>query len=473
MPRGIRTRIKLLAMTVTLGVCVLVCAALYTGLYVSLHREVDGFLEGEVHEFRAILMHEDDDDLEEIEREIRAELGSRRGTDLTFRLLDPKGYLLITSDPEDRFPNPWVFTKAISTDPSIMSYEDLAGPGIHAPHRFCEQRANLHERGEVIIQAAYRLDRVHRSLAACRWMCLAALLLAAVLSILGGHFVAGRSLRPVVAITEAAKHISARQLSMRVPHSGTGDELDDLANTLNEMLDRVENSFRQIRQFTADAAHELRTPLTALRGSAEFALTQPRSQDRLRGVIEQSLDYYRVLSRVTDDLLLLARLDAGQEPLAFERFSLPKLIDDIVDLYKPLATERGINIAVQHVGETWVRADQGKIRRLFSNLLDNAIKYMGGTGTVEVNNFDRNGDVGVTIADSGPGIPARDLPHVFERFYRVDGARTPKGDVDSRSVGLGLAICRSIVQAHHGEIWIESTPGHGTQVTFHLPRSKI
>lgn len=466
MPRSVRTRITLFATAVTLAVCLLVCVALYVGLHISLHREVDGFLRGEVQEFKAVLVHEEDDELSEVEHEIRAELGSRLGTDLTFRLLDASGRLLITSDPEDRFANPWTQPTPETAESDVL-FQTLPSSS-PSQVRFCSERALLPGRGEVIIQAAYRLDRVDQSLSVCRIVCGAAMLLAALLSVIGGRAVAGRSLRPVAAITDAAKQITARRLSTRLPRSGANDELDDLADTLNDMLQRVEQSFRQIQQFTADAAHELRTPLTALRGNAELALSQQRSEAQLRAVIEQSLTYYRILARVTDDLLLLARLDAGQETLQFERFTLSTIVEDVIDLYRPLAHEKGIEIVLHRAEETEVRADQGKIRRLISNLLDNAIKYMSDRGSIDVRVHRENGVVTTCIADNGTGISMDELPHVFERFYRIDRARTGTGSAESRSVGLGLAICRSIVDAHGGEISISSELGRGTRVTVVL-----
>lgn len=473
MPRSVRTRITMFATAVTLTVCLMVCAALYTGLHISLHREVDAFLRGEVQEFKAVLIHEDDDDLQEVEREIRAELGSRLGTDLTFRLLDSTGRLLITSDPDDAFANPWTLQPMDPADTPIVAFQTIPPSPGSSSVRFCSEHVNLPGRGDMVIQVAYRLDRVDQSLSVCRLVCAGAMVLAALFSIIGGRAVARRSLRPVADLTRTAKHISARRLSTRLPRSGANDELDALADTLNEMLQRVERSFRQIQQFTADAAHELRTPLTALKGNAELALTQSRSEAQLRAVIEQSLTYYRVLARVTDDLLLLARLDAGQETLQFERLNLSEIVEDVVDLYRPLAYEKRIEIAVQSSADTQVHADQGKIRRLISNLLDNAIKYMGDEGSIDVCVQRQNGVVTTCIADTGPGIAEDELPHVFERFYRIDRSRTGDGGADSRSVGLGLAICRSVVDAHGGDISISSELGRGTQVTVVLKTDDV
>jgi hypothetical protein len=204
MARSVRTRITFLATAVTLGVSTLVCIGVYLGLHISLYREVDSFLEGEVHEFRAILTHDRDDDLKEIEREIRAEIGSRTNTDLVFRLLDANGNLLITSDPNDRFPNPWNITNETLPDRGGAWFETVSAASVAVPYRACAQFERLPNHGAVIIQAAYRLDRVQRSLTLCRILCLAALAVAAALSFIGGRAVARSSMTPVVKITKAA-----------------------------------------------------------------------------------------------------------------------------------------------------------------------------------------------------------------------------------------------------------------------------
>ncbi len=474
MARSVRTRITILATGVTLGVSTLVCVGVYLGLHFALYREVDSFLEGEVHEFRAKLEHERNADLKEIEREIRAEIGSRSKDDLIFRMLDMNGNLLITSDPTERLPNPWSVPEKVFGDGADTWYETLNDSSSAAPYRTCAQFERLPNHGDVIIQAAYQIDRVQRSLALCRNLCLAAMAVSAVLSFFGGRAVARGSMAPVIRISKAARKISAQQLSARVPLAGTNDELDTLAQTLNDMLGRMERSFRQIQQFTADAAHELRTPLTALRGTAEHVLGQPRSEEQLRAAIEKSLEYYRLLGRVTDDLLLLAQLDAGQEPLQFEQFSLSRAVDDVVDLYRPLAGEHGIKLNCRgEDGEVLVTGDSGKIHRVLNNLLDNSIKYMGGAGTVEVSLEQQEGEVLLRVSDTGPGISSEDLPHVFERFYRSDRARSSTlRNTAMRSAGLGLAICQSIVHAHNGEILIGCTGGGGTKVTVRLPSAQ-
>jgi len=467
--RGIRTQIMLLATGLTLGTCLLICVGLYAGLRYFLHQEVDGFLDGEVHEFRAILENDKTGDLKDIEREIRSEIGSRRNADLVFRLLDNGGNLLITSDAEDRLPNPWSRVHHPDGGLPRVEYTTIGPDSMTGLLRVCTLTDQVGGLGVVAIQAVYRMYGVERSLAWCRHLCLAATVFALAISIIGGRLVARRSIQPVIRITNAARLIEARRLSSRVPLTGTMDELDTLAETLNDMLDRMERAFRQIQQFTADAAHELRTPLTALRGSAEFALSQPRNERELREVIEKSLEYYRLLSHVTNDLLLLARLDAGQEPLQVERFDLARAVDDVVDFYRPLAAEHQIEILLRGDEALWIQADSGKIRRVFNNLIDNSIKYMGGKGTIMISLSRSTRDAIMTVRDTGPGIAAADLPHVFDRFYRADRARKEDDNAKSRSAGLGLAICKSLVNAHRGEIDITSNPGSGTDVLIRIP----
>lgn len=470
MARSIRAQITWLATSVTLGVCILVCLGLYVGLHLLLYREVDGFLMGEVHEFRAILTHESDDGLPEIETEIRAELGSRSNSDLAFRLLDGGGRLLITSLPDDRFPNPWpsaIPEKSGGSDPSFETLDNV----LPSPYRICSERADIAPHGRVIVQAAYRVDRVQRSLSICRGLCIVAIAVAAGLSFAGGRAVAGRSLKPVVRMTQVARDISGQHLSDRVALSGTGDELDTLAQTLNDMLARVEQSFTQIRQFTADAAHELRTPLTALRGSAEHVLAQPRTAEQLRAVIEKSLEYYRLLGRVTDDLLLLARIDAGQEPLRIERFDLVPMIHDLVDLYRPLAAERGIDMSFWFDSPpVEIEGDSSKVRRVLNNVVDNAIKYMNGPGSVKVALAAEQEFVRIEVVDSGPGIPEKAISRIFERFFRLDAARTATRGAAERGAGLGLSICQSLVRLHGGRISLENGLPRGVKVTIQLPR---
>jgi len=314
-------------------------------------------------------------------------------------------------------------------------------------------------------QASYVLDRMTLSLAFFRRMSVLALGIAAVLAAVAGRLMAGRSLRPVQTLTSTAEHISADHLEKRIPLTGTGDELDRLATTLNTMLDRIEHHVRRVQQFTADASHELRSPLAALRGSAEVALSQPRTNDELRRVLEDNIQHYDRLTHIAEDLLLLARADGGHDVVKWEWVRLDHAVANVVDLYTPLAQDRGIDLALEGRVEISLRADGARLRQLVGNLLDNAIKFSDAGGRISVSVTEGGGVAEITIADAGEGISAKHLPRVFDRFYRADQARS----TTHGGAGLGLPICRVIAEAHGGTISISSEQGKGTTVTASIP----
>ncbi|HRX86805.1 MAG TPA: heavy metal sensor histidine kinase [Phycisphaerae bacterium] len=460
----IGARLTLWWTAITLGTCALLCTLLYIGLAVSLSREVDGFLVGETQEFRTILEEEGSVAFDEIERDIRRELGSRLRKDLTFRLLDAHGRLVVTSDPYDALPTKVDSTTATSAanEPTFRTVEVA---GREWPYRVCSQWVMLADHTVYQAQAAYRLDRRATSLAGFRRLCFAAMGLAAVLSVVFGLVLARRSLQPVRAMIEKARSIGGVNLSDRLPRSETGDELDDLAAVLNEMLSRLERQFEEIQRFTADAAHELRTPLTAMRGNMEVALQRDTGTEELRHVLEESIDQFDQLTRTANDLLLLARADAGHGFLHNEPMSLSDAVRDVVDLYAALALDRGVELTLVAGENIECVADGTRIRQVLSNLLDNALNYAATGGAVVVT-VERRADAAlVEVADNGPGIDAKHLPHLFDRFYRVDAARSRR----TGGSGLGLAICRSIVEAHLGTITATSVVGRGTTISFTLP----
>ncbi len=461
---SIGLRLTLWSAGVTFVAAALLCAALYAGLRYSLLHEVDAFLEGEVREFMVtVRLHPRDD--RGLERDIRTELGSRLYHDLAFRLYDAGGRLLVSSEPNDPLAGAWQPPAGWMTSPPRVRFETVRVAALPYPYRVCSLRVTTAGGRACTAQAGYRLDHMVASLGMFRRICLAALGLALLLSLAGGRIIARRSLRPIQTLTETAQRIDGKRLSARVPLTGSGDELDLLAETINRMLDRIEHHVRQVRQFTADASHELRTPLAALRGAAEVALSRRRSADDLRQVVADSIEEYDRLARIAEDLLLLARADAGQDILRTERVRLDAAIADVVDLYRPLAEETGIELAFAERAEAWIEGDGGRLRQLVGNLIDNAIKYSPPGGQVSVTLHRTADGAELRIADRGPGIPSDLLPHVFDRFYRVDGARSRHRG----GAGLGLAICHTIATAHGGRIRMESPPGNGVTVVVSLP----
>jgi len=458
--RTLGGRLTALATGITLAVSLIVCVVLYIGIRFSLYREVDGFLAGEVMEFRTILSAVEGD-LVHVQRRIRAELGSRQRGDLAFRLLAPDGSVLLTSDTKSTLPDSWPIPPQRPTE-SFFRTEHSSTSG--APTRTCSQWVTSPDGTTRIVQATYLLDQVNASLSHFIRVCAAALGAAAILAMIGGQILASRGLRPVGKMATAARRISVENLAERLERSGAGDELDRLAQTFNDMLTRLEKQVTQLRQFTADAAHELRTPLAALRGNAEVALSGRRSTDELRAVLAEAIEEYDRLARIADDLLLLARADARQKLIRPARFRLDRAVVDVVDLFSPAAEERGVSLTLSDCNEIWIDGDDGRLRQMLGNLLDNAIKFTPAGGTVRVS-LSANGVAELTVRDSGVGIAPEHLPHVFDRFYRADRARTHDGG----GAGLGLSISRTITEAHGGNIRLISEPGDGTTVSVRFP----
>lgn len=459
----IGTRLTAWGAGITFLICLLICGALYGGVWYSLNREVDSFLEGEVREFLGVV-EEHRFNFPEAQELIRLHLGSRTKVDLTFRIMDSQGHLLLTSHAHDLIPEGYAAT---GSPVSSAKFETLSVPGQRYPVRVCSLPVRGPDGTALVAQASYSLDQVIASLALIRAVSMIALLAAIIMSVLGGRILARRSLGPLHEMIQTARQISSHRIAERLPRSHTGDEFDALAETLNDLLDSIDQYVRRMQQFTADASHELRSPLAALQGTAEVALARDRSAEELRGVIETSLDHYRRLRKISDDLLLLARIDAGEDVLTREPLRLNEIIDDVVDLYEPTAIEAGLQLNVFCSEPVNVVGDGGRVRQVLANLIDNAIKYTTAPGRVEVSLAGQNGLAIVEVRDTGIGIPPDDLPHVFERFYRTDRARTKLG---SSGTGLGLAICLSIITAHGGDLRLTSELGTGSVARVELPR---
>jgi len=447
---------------VTFSVCAMLCAILYAGVFFSLRDEIDTFIEGEVRELIAGANgHEGDDSA--MQEMFRRELGARTFDDLAFRLYDTHGRLLVTSRTDDRVAALWQPGERDFREPTFETITESA-PGLS--YRLCSLRATLHDGRECIAQAGYSLKRMNASLAELGRIIGVALLLSIVASVLVGRFLATRSLRPMRAIADDARAINAERLEQRIRSTGTRDELDRIVTAFNDLLARTERHVIQLRQFTADASHELRTPLAALRGMAEVALSKERGVDELRHVLEDSIPHFERLQRIAEDLLLLARLDAGEPILRREPVDLDRIIHNVLDLYRPMAEDRGVELTVGDTAPVTIVADSERLQQVVCNLVDNAVKYTESGGSVTVSLSRDDGAACVTVADTGIGIPADSLPRVFDRFYRSDHARA---STNGGGVGLGLSLCRSITEAHDGEIRIDTEVDRGTSVVVTLP----
>ncbi|MBI3951612.1 MAG: heavy metal sensor histidine kinase [Acidobacteria bacterium] len=285
------------------------------------------------------------------------------------------------------------------------------------------------------------------------------------LAIGGGYGLTRRALQPVDEITRAAESITSRNLSERLPTPHTGDEIERLSATLNRMIERLEHSFHQVTQFTADASHELRTPLTILRGELEVALRGNDLNPAAREVIESVLEETERLSKTVENLMTLSRLDSGELKLERSRFDLAGLCRQTVEQMSLLAEDKAIRLECSALEQIEVNADPLRLRQILINLIDNAIKYTPAGGRVTITAAQETDRVVIEVTDTGQGIPAEALLYIFDRFYRVDKGRSR----EHGGSGLGLAIARSICELHGGRISVESSIGKGTRLHVEIP----
>jgi heavy metal sensor kinase len=287
-----------------------------------------------------------------------------------------------------------------------------------------------------------------------------------VLASLMGYWLSGRGLAPVTQIIHAARGIGVQNLSRRLIVPKPYDELRLLTETLNEMLARIESSVRRITQFTADASHDLRTPLALIRSSSELALLQTRSEEQYRETLSGVLATCDEATGLVENLLALARADAGAANLRFQPLDLTPHIRKTADEAGILAAAKRVQVT-QELPEcpVWIQADGPAIERTLRIVLENAVKYTPSGGEVNVFLHDGGGAAHIEVGDTGIGIPAKDLPHIFERFYRADQARSR----ETGGSGLGLAIAQWVIEAHHGSISVRSAVGEGSVFSIRLP----
>lgn len=385
--------------------------------------------------------------------------------DRYFGMLDPRGHLdpRIAPPGAGKLPlSPQAMKNALAGRPTLETVQEESSK---YPVRVLT--APVIEGGRVVnlIQVGMSLENTYatrrRFLLAMGAVLPVALLLAGG----GGWLLARRALRPVERMAETARRISAEHLAARLDESGSGDELDKLARTLNEMLGRLDDSFRQVRQFSADASHELQTPLTILKGEMEVALRSLRTPEEYQKTLHSALEEIDRIARLVEGLLLLARADAGVLRLDRQPLALAQLIKDVHGQVSPLARERGIALLLGPVEDVALRGDAERLRRLLLNLADNAIKYTPPGGQVTLSLQREGAWALLRVTDTGIGLPAEDQGRIFERFYRAAEARTRNAD----GSGLGLCIARSIAEAHGGRIEVESAPGQGSTFTLKLP----
>lgn len=279
----------------------------------------------------------------------------------------------------------------------------------------------------------------------------------------GGFFLASRALRPIDRITKIAKEISKGDLSRRIKMKNSVDEVGRLADTFDEMLDKLESSIKKERQFASDASHELRTPIAVINAQVEQALSFRRKVNEYREALKTVGNEGRKMNHIISQLIMIYRSEEGQYKFNFEVIELNEIMSDIVEEFKTIADLKEIKIDFMPADKIMVKADQTLITRLFINLMENAMKYTGENGKITINIGQDKQNAIVKIEDTGIGIPEKDIPYIFDRFYQAESSRSGSGS------GLGLSIVKWIVNIHKGSIDLKSDINEGTTFIIKLP----
>lgn len=316
-----------------------------------------------------------------------------------------------------------------------------------------------------IVQVATSLEGVEDALNTLLLILWITVPSALVVASLGGLFLANKALNPVDEITRTARMITSKSLDQRIKLKKANDEIGRLAETFNDMISRLGRSFKQIRQFSADASHELRTPLTILKGEIEVGLRKRRRLGEYRKILNSNLEEVDHMTQIVDDLLFLSKADMGEVHLQKQPINLTELTSEIHAQARMIAMAKDITVRLDNDSNVLVMGDRLRLRQLLLNLVDNGVKYTPDGGEVTISLERDDGRIKLRVMDNGIGIAPDNQTHIFDRFFRVDKARSR----EAGGSGLGLSICKWIVEAHGGEISVESDLGKGSTFTVTLP----
>lgn len=401
-------------------------------------------------------------DTAEIHREVKEEWEAHQRTEIHVRILDEEGQVIAETPeisrllPASSFPSP-------AAEPGSGSDRSAATGRLF---RVLAVRAG--SGSPYIIQVAMDRSLEMQLRADYRKNLFLVLGVAFIVCAVAGYWIAHRGIRPIHDITETARRIRPTNLDERMDPVGLPAELLTLAATFNQMLERLERSFARLSQFSADIAHELRTPVYSMRGEIEVALSKPRSREEYREILGSGLEECGRLARLIDRMLFLARAENPETQITREPCDLGVELATVREFYELAATEAGVRLAADVRGKVLADLDRTLFQRAVGNLVANALAHTPRGGSVTLMASGNATSTRVEVADTGSGIPADHLPHVFDRFYRADSTRSSRNG----SVGLGLAIVQSIMELHGGSVDIVSEAGRGTRVILNFPRTR-
>lgn len=443
----------------------IICGFLYLRLKHQLIKEVDRFLLDEIEELKEVMVRNPNG--QKILKNFEDHVKAKTYYPVYFRITRGNGDILYISENLKGAVSPLSEKAWANAKEGREIRENICFPGRGRPFRFVTSPFHASSGTPLMIQMGTHLKFVRKSLSNFKYNMLAALPIIVILGSLGGWVLARRSLSPIGYIASKARSITSENLSNRFTPRETGDEMDDLIQTINGMIARLESSFKRMAEFTADASHELKTPICAMRGEAEVLLSKGRKAEEYQEGLAHFIEQFDHLNQMINDLILLSKFDATQVELKMAPLRLDLLSKDLCNLFQILAEQKENSLEMGTMEEITILGDKVRLQQLFTNLIDNAIKYTS-KGSIHVT-LQKNEDIAlVKIKDTGIGIPKEEQEKIFKRFYRVDKSRSK----ETGGVGLGLNIAEWIAQAHHGWIEVNSELNKGSTFTVYLPIPK-
>jgi heavy metal sensor kinase len=388
----------------------------------------------------------------------------RTPTGKFIQVLDKKGRIGLKSGSLGRFQLPITLEALRNASKGRVTFETNRTIGT-SPIRIVTMPIIEGRRITNIVQVASSLEDVERALKTLFLILSITIPSALAVASVGGNFLANRALRPVKEVTNTARAITSHNLNKRIRIEKVKDEIGHLAETFNDMISRLDQSFRNIRQFSADASHELKTPLTVLKGEIEVALRRARTAEEYRKILSSNLEEINNMTKIVDDLLLLSRADTGEVALTKTRVNLSEFLTEMQIQAQVLATSKSIDVYFHNNQSVSAQVDPLRLKSMMLNLIENGIKYSVPGGRIDITLEKEDSFAIITVSDQGIGIPQEALPHIYDRFFRVDKARSRK----EGGSGLGLSICKWIAEAHNGSISARSELGRGSDFIVRIP----
>lgn len=439
---------------------------LYYRLQQRLNREIDVLLMDEIADI--IPPHSKNNlDLDDLEIAIKRETSFRKSNKISARLIDLKGKVVVTSPNFFNPPLQMSQNAYANVKKGMETIETIRVGNTNNYYRLLTKPILHNDSTKYYLQIAIFMKGMELALGNFRENIMVLLPGVIVITIFGGWLISRRSLAPIGAIINTTKSITSSSLNDRLIPINTGDELEELIKTINLMLNGLEESFKKNVRFTSDASHELRTPITGLKAGTEVILSKKRTAEEYRELHENNLMAFEEITRMLEDMFVLLRSDYGLKSLKFATFKLDRMLKELYNTFSLLSEAKDINFIITKTSPIQIKGDKILLERVFSNIIDNAIKYTSSGKNIYLSWEEIDSNVLVSIKDEGDGIHEEHQDRIFDRFFRADRSR-PQG---TGGAGLGLSICKNIVELHNGTIEVESKLGAGCTFIVRIPKN--